>query len=299
MADYYDTLGIKKGASEEEIKKAYRKLAMKFHPDRNPGNKTAEEKFKKISEAYAVLSDSEKRRQYDMFGDQKFHQNFSQEDIFRGADFRNIFSDAGFDGHDIFSRIFGAGFGGPGFGGRSGFGGPPPRGQDIEYPLTISFQEAYKGAERHLNFSLSDGSSRDLTIKIPAGVGDGGKLRIAGKGAAGPMGGAPGDLFVVISVAQHPVYTRSGNDIDGKLKLKLSEALKGCSKEVETLEGPKRIKVPSGVKPGTKIRLRNLGFPVPGKTLRGDFFAVIEYEVPENLSPNQLMAIEHLAEVGL
>jgi curved DNA-binding protein len=277
---------------------------MKFHPDRNPGNKAAEEKFKKISEAYAVLSDTEKRRQYDMFGDQKFHQNFSQEDIFRGADFRNIFSDAGFDGSDIFSRIFGAGFGGAGFGGqgfggRGGFGGAPPRGQDIEYPLTISFQEAYNGAERHLNFSLSDGSSRDLTIKIPAGVSEGGKLRIAGKGVASALGGAPGDLYIVVSVAQHPVFTRNGPDIDGKLRLKLSEALKGCSKDVETLEGSKKIKIPAGVKPGTKIRLRNLGFPVPGKSIRGDFFAVIEYEVPENLSPNQLLAIDRLAEVGL
>ncbi|MEI6832740.1 MAG: J domain-containing protein [bacterium] len=304
MADYYETLGIKKGASEDEIKKSYRKLAMKFHPDRNPGNKTAEENFKKISEAYAVLSDSEKRRQYDMFGDQKFHQNFSQEDIFRGADFRNIFSDAGVDGSDIFSRIFGAGFGGAGFGGqgfggRGGFGGPPPRGQDIEYPLTISFQEAYNGAERHLNFSLSDGSTRDLTIKIPAGVSDGGKLRVAGKGVASPMGGAPGDLFVVVSVAQHPLFVRSGQDIEGKLRLKLSEALKGCSKEVETFDGNKKIKIPAGVKPGTRIRLKNLGFPLPGKSLRGDFFAVIEYEVPENLSPTQMLAIDHLAEVGL
>jgi curved DNA-binding protein len=304
MADYYETLGIKKGASEEEIKKSYRKLAMKFHPDRNPGNKTAEEKFKKISEAYAVLSDSEKRRQYDMFGDQKFHQNFSQEDIFRGADFRNIFTDAGFDGSDIFSRIFGSGFAGAGFGGqgfnsRGGFGGPPPRGQDIEYPLTISFQEAFKGSERHLSFSLSDGSTRDLTIKFPAGVSDGGKLRVAGKGIASPYGGSPGDLYVVISVSQHPLYARNGRDIEGKLRLKLSEALKGCSKDVETLDGPKKIKIPSGVKPGTKIRLKGLGFPVAGKSTRGDFFAVIEYEVPDTLSPSQITAIDQLAEVGL
>lgn len=305
MADYYETLGIKKGASEDEIKKSYRKLAMKFHPDRNPGNKTAEDKFKKISEAYAVLSDSEKRRQYDMFGDQKFHQNFSQEDIFRGADFRNIFTDAGFDGSDIFSRIFGSGFGGQGFGGqgfgggRGGFHHQPVKGQDIEYPLTISFQEAFKGADRNVNFSLTDGSSRDLTIKVPAGVSDGGKLRVAGKGIPSPHGGPAGDLYVLISVATHPTFSRSGHDIEGKLRLKLSEALKGCSKDVETMDGPKKIKVPASVKPGTKIRLKNLGFPMPGKALRGDFFVVVEYEVPESLSANQLAAVEHLAEVGL
>lgn len=299
MADYYDTLGIKKGATEDEIKKSYRKLAMKFHPDRNPGNKTAEEKFKKISEAYAVLSDPEKKRQYDMFGDQKFHQNFSQEDIFRGADFRNIFTDAGFDGSDIFSRIFGGGFGGQGFSGRGGFGGPPQKGQDVEYPLTVSFQEAFRGAERHLNFSLSDGSSRDLTIKVPAGVADGGKLRVSGKGATSPYGGPPGDLYVVVTVAAHPQFSRAGHDIDGRLKLKLSEALRGCSKEVETLDGSKKIKIPAGVKPGTKIRLKSLGFPVPGKAIRGDFFAVVEYEVPENLNAEQIQAVESLAEVGL
>ena len=304
MADYYDTLGIKKGASEDEIKKSYRKLAMKFHPDRNPGNKTAEDKFKKISEAYAVLSDSEKRRQYDMFGDQKFHQNFSQEDIFRGADFRNIFTDAGFDGADIFSRIFGSGFGGQGFGGqgfggRGGFQQQHMKGQDIEYPLTISFHEAFKGSDRHVNFSLTDGSSRDLTIKIPAGVSDGGKLRVAGKGIPSPHGGPPGDLYVLISVATHPTFIRSGNDIEGTLRLKLSEALRGCAKDVETMDGPKKIKVPAGVKPGTKIRLKNLGFPMPGKSLRGDFFVVVEYEVPETLSAHQLVAVDRLAEVGL
>lgn len=299
MADYYDTLGIKKGASEDEIKKSYRKLAMKFHPDRNPGNKTAEDKFKKISEAYAVLSDSEKRRQYDMFGDQKFHQNFSQEDIFRGADFRNIFTDASFDGSDIFSRIFGSGFGGQGFGGRGGFHQQPVKGQDIEYPLTISFQEAFRGADRNVNFSLTDGSSRDLTIKIPAGVSDGGKLRVAGKGIPSSHGGPPGDLYVLISIATHPTFSRSGSDIEGKIRLKLSEALRGCSKDVETMDGPKKIKVPAGVKPGTKIRLKNLGFPMPGKSLRGDFFVVVEYEVPESLDANQRTAVDHLAEVGL
>ena len=315
MANYYDTLEVKKGASDDEIKKSYRKLAMKFHPDRNPGDKSAEEQFKKISEAYAVLSDSEKRRQYDMFGDQKFHQNFSQEDIFRGADFRNIFTDAGFDGGDIFSRIFGAGFGGAGFGeggfggagfggtggrsGRSGFGGPPPKGQDVEYPVTISFQEAFKGSERHISFRLSDGSSRDLTIKIPAGVSDGGKLRLAGKGAPSQYGGQPGELYCVISVAPHPLFIRQGNDVDGKLILKLSEALRGCSKDVETLDGAKKIKIPSGVKPGTKIRLKNLGFPIPGKSNRGDFFAVVEYDVPHSLNERQMDLVNSLAEAGL
>ena len=296
MADYYEKLGVKKGASDDEIKKSYRKLAMKYHPDRNPGDKAAEDKFKDISEAYAVLTDDEKRKQYDMFGDQKFHQNFSQEDIFRGADFRNIFTDAGFDGSDIFSRIFGAGFGG----GRGGFGGgQAPKGQDVEYPVTISFQDAFKGADRLISFRLSDGTSRELTIKVPAGVRDGGKLRVAGKGAASPYGGPAGDLYVVISIAEHPQYSRSGDDIEGKISLKLSEALLGCSKDIETLDGSKKIKVPAGVKPGTKIRLKHLGFPVPGKAIRGDFYAVVEYDVPNKLSSQQIELVTSLAEAGL
>jgi curved DNA-binding protein len=301
MSDYYELLGVKKGATDDEIKKSYRKLAMKFHPDRNPGNKQAEDKFKQISEAYAVLTDTEKKRQYDMFGDQKFHQNFSQEDIFRGADFRNIFTDAGFDGSDIFSRIFGSGFGGgPGRGGfGGGFSAGSAKGQDLEYAVTISFNDAFKGAERHVSFRMNDGSSRELTIKIPAGVREGGKLRVAGKGANSPYGGQPGDLYVVISVAPHPTYSRTGNDIESKISLKLSDALLGCSKDIETLDGSKKIKVPAGVKPGTKIRLKGLGFPQPGKSERGDFYGVVDYDVPEKLSSKQMDLVKSLAEAGL
>lgn len=300
MADYYELLGVKKSASDDEIKKSYRKLAMKYHPDRNPGNKQAEDKFKQISEAYAVLTDSEKRRQYDMFGDQKFHQNFSQEDIFRGADFRNIFTDAGFDGADIFSRIFGAGFGGfGGAQGRGGFGGGPVKGQDLEYPITISFHDAFSGADRHISFRTNDGTSRELTIKVPAGVREGGKLRVAGKGANSPYGGPAGDLYVVVSVAPHPAYSRVGDDIERKISLRLSDALLGCSKDVETMDGTKKVKIPAGVKPGTKIRLKGLGFPLPGKSIRGDFFAVVDYEVPEKLSSKQMDLVRSLAEAGL
>lgn len=305
MSDYYSTLGVSKGSSEAEIKKAYRKLAMKWHPDKNPGDKAAEEQFKKISEAYAVLSDSEKRKQYDTFGDSRFHQQYSQEDIFRGTDFGNIFGDAGFDASDIFSRIFGGGFTGGGYGGGAargfggrGFGGPQ-KGQDVEYPLTIAFQEAYTGAEKHLAFRLSDGSTRDLTVRVPAGVKEGGKLRVAGKGGASPNGGPQGDLYVVISVAPHPHYERVGDHIEGKMPLKLTEALLGCSKEVTTLDGPKRIKVPAGVKPGTKIRLKELGFPTPGKKQRGDFYAVVEYEMPSHLTAEQQQLVNALAESGL
>lgn len=312
VASYYETLGIPKGAADDEIKKAYRKLALQYHPDRNPDNKQAEDKFKEISEAYAVLSDSAKRKQYDMYGDQKFHQQYSSEDIFKGADFSSIFQEFGFGGpggggggadfSQVFGNLFGGGFGragGPGQGGR-GFRGGHPKGQDVEYPLQIGFMEAYQGGERKLQFRLNDGTSRDLTIKLPAGAKDGGKLKVAGKGASSPTGGPDGDLIVVLSVGLHPIFERVDSDILVKVPMRLSEALLGCSKEVETPEGSKRIKVPEGVKPGTKIRLKNLGFPVsPNSATRGDVLAVVEFELPKTLSPEQREVVAGLQEVGL
>lgn len=300
MADYYETLGLKRGAADDEIKKSYRNLAKQYHPDRNPGDKGAEEKFKKISEAYAVLSDPEKRKQYDVVGDRQFHQNYSTEDIFRGTDFGSIFQefDLGGGGGDFFSRIFGGGMGGfPGGGGR---GMRPQKGQDIEFPLSIAFMEAYQGAEKEINFRLSDGSTRELKVRVPAGARDGGRLRVAGKGANSPMGGTPGDLFIVFHVASHPKFERHGDHIETKLGLKLTEALLGTSKEVETPEGRRKVKVPGGVKPGTKIRLKGLGFPRPGhKEARGDLFAIVEYQLPDHLSAGQKEAIGELARHGL
>lgn len=301
-SDYYSILGLPKGASLEDIKKSYRKLALQYHPDRNPGDKKAEETFKKISEAYAVLSDPEKKKQYDLFGDQKFHQNYSSEDIFRGADFHTIFREFDLGGGDFFSRIFsGSGFGGSegfyqGSSGRRG----ASKGQDVEYPLTISFLESYNGAEKNISYRLNDGSTQDFKLKVPAGVREGAKLRVAGKGAQSPFGGKSGDLYVVISVAGHPDFSRTGNDIETPVLLKLSEALLGCSKEVTTLEGKKRVKIPAGVKPGTKVRLKGLGFPEPGsKSSRGDLYAVVQYDIPNILNKSQLEAVEQLSQLGL
>lgn len=290
MEDYYKILGVDKSASIEEIKKAYRKLAMQHHPDRNAGNKASEEKFKKISEAYAVLSDSEKKKQYDTFGSSGFHQKYSTDDIFRGADFSSVFDDMG--GMGGFENIFGRMFGG---GGRRG----PVKGQDIEYIMQVSFEEAYRGGERNIDVSLSNGERRQFKMKVPAGIKSGGRLRVAGKGARPPHPqGIPGDLYIRLEVANHPIYTRVGDDIEVKMPVKFSDIYLGNVCEVQTLEGSRKIKVPAGVKMGTKIRLRGLGFPSQHGT-KGDLFAVVDLNVPENLSSAQLEAVEALRDVGL
>lgn len=309
MADYYKTLGVEKGATDDVIKKAYRKLALKFHPDRNKGDPKAEEKFKEISEAYAVLSDEGKKKQYDNFGDQKFHQQYSQEDIFRGADFSSIFREFNLGGFDLGS-IFGGRGGSAGFEAFGGMGGRGAgtaearrgamKGQDVEYPLTIGFEEAFRGSERQLSFRLEDGTSRSLKVKVPKGARDGAKLRIAGKGADSPYGGDAGDLYVVVSVAAHPRFTRTGDDVEAPLPLKLTDALLGATAEVETLDGVKKVKVPALMKPGKKIRLKGLGFPIArSETERGDFYVVVDYLLPETLTAAQKYAVEAMRDADL
>jgi curved DNA-binding protein len=300
MRDYYEVLGVSKNSNADEIKKSYRKLALKYHPDRNQGSADAESKFKEISEAYAVLSDPEKKRQYDMVGSSGFHQRYSQEDIFRNTDYGSVFEE--FDlGGDIFSRIFGSMGGGPaGRRGAGGFGGARQmKGQDVDINLEITFEEAFQGAKRPVNFSLSDGSSVSLSISIPKGTKEGTKLRVSGKGAKSPYpNGMAGDLYVTICVLPHPKFKRSGDDIEIEVPVKISEALLGTHKEVETFDGSKKIKIPAGVKPGTKLRLKELGF-FSQNGQRGDFFATIAYDIPPSLSKEQKQEIEKLAKVGL
>jgi curved DNA-binding protein len=306
LSDYYKTLGVTKGTPGPDIKKAYRKLAMEHHPDQNKGDPKAEAKFKEISEAYAVLSDDKKRQQYDMYGSSDFSQKYSRDDIFRGTDFNSVFNEFGFGQStgggmgDIFSHMFGGQQGGMGGGGfNQGFGGRPPKGQDVEYEITIGFNEAFSGSEREVSFSLTDGSSQSMKVKVPAGIKDGGKLRVQGKGAPSRHGGASGDLYVIVRVSPHPDFVRVEQNIEVLLPLKITEALLGCTKEVPTLDGAKKLKIPAGVKPGTKIRLRGLGFPKLAKVPQGDLFAVIEYDVPKELSEAQVEAINTLQELDL
>jgi curved DNA-binding protein len=294
--DYYQVLGLSKGATADEIKKAFRKMAVKYHPDKNPGDKGAEEKFKEINEAYAVLSDPEKKTQYDRFGSSGFHKRYSQEDIFRGFDVGDMFKDAGFGTEDIFSRIFGAGM----HGHRQGFHyntGREP-GENFTMELQVTFRDAFSGGEKRVAFKRN-GKREEIKVKIPAGIESGAKLRIAGKGGEGQRGGEPGDLILVIQVAGDPHFAREGDDIAVEKQIRFTEAALGTTMDVETLDGAKRIKVPAGIQPGTRIRLKGLGFPHMGQTGRGDFYVRIGVSVPEQLTSAQRELLEQLAAKGV
>ncbi len=317
--DYYKLLGVEKGASNEEIKKAYRKLALKYHPDRNKGNKEAEEKFKKISEAYAVLSDTEKRQQYDQFGSAGFQQRYSQEDIFRNADLgdilrefginfgggggRTTFRTSGMGGGNIFEQMF---QGGPGGGGQSfhSFGGQQRpqqqmKGADATLELSIPLEEVLQGGEKTI--SLGRGSSAEkVSVKIPAGIESGKKLRVQGKGQPSPMGGPPGDLMLHIKVLQHDTFTREGNDLIVERQIPYSAAVLGTEVDVPTLDGKRlKVKVPAGSHSKAKLRLRGQGLPSKPGGSRGDLYAKILVEVPKTLSPEQQELVEKLAKSGL
>jgi curved DNA-binding protein len=294
--DYYEILGLKKGATPAEIKKTYRKLAIKYHPDKNPGNKEAEERFKEINEAYAVLSDPEKKAQYDQFGSAGFHQRYSQEDIFRGFNVDDLFKETGFGTEDIFSRIFGGGF--QGRGGFGGFRGGRQKGADLSMELHVSFREAFTGCEKRIAFMRGD-RREELSVKVPAGVESGARLRIPGKGEAGAGGGPSGDLYLEVKVGSDPLYARDGDDLIVERRIHFTEAALGTSLEVPTLDGNRRIKVPAGIQPGTKIRLKGFGFPHLGGTGRGDCYVRIGVTVPEQLTGEQRQLLEELAKKGL
>jgi len=295
--DYYKVLGVDKKATPEEIKKAFRKLAVKYHPDRNPNDKAAEDKFKEINEAYAVLSDPKKKEEYDTFGSSGFHKQYSQEDIFRGFDFSNVYRDMGAGGgEDIFSRLFGGGFGRGA--GRGGFRGGPQRGGDLEMEVDIAFREAAQGAEKQIAFRRS-GQREELKIKIPAGVDNGSKIRIAGKGGQGEGGGPDGDLFLIIRVLPDPVFSREGGDLFVDRSIPFSAACLGTTLDVPTLEGDKRIKVPAGMQPGTKIRLKGCGIKPLGSNTKGDLYVKVAVHVPETLNAGQKKVVEDLEKLGL
>ncbi len=302
MADYYKTLGVEKTASADAIKKAYRKLAMKWHPDRNPDDPQAEDRFKEVSAAYAVLSDAAKRQQYDQFGDSQFHQQWSTEDILRDFNIDDILSQMGMKSGG-FSFNFGRGGGGSifdMFGGAAG--GPqgrprrpqPKRGLNAEIALPISFYEAMKGTERHLKVNVG-GEQRDLTVRIPSGIESGKKLRVKGKGHPGPAG--PGDLYLKVKVEADARFERKGDDLCTTVEISPSTLLIGGSIEVPTLDGARSLKVNAG---GKTVRIKGQGAPRLGAGDDcGDLYVELKVVVPESLSAEQREAVERLRAVDL
>jgi curved DNA-binding protein len=299
--DYYKILGVNKSASDEELKKAYRKLAMKYHPDHTKGDKNAEEKFKKISEAYAVLSDKEKRKQYDTFGSNGFQQRYSQEDIFRGFDFGDILREFGFGG----AGPFGGGGMRFSYGGESPFGGSQrqqqaqTKGADLVYELPLTLQEVATGTSKTVSFQ-HQGRSEKITVKIPKGMISGKKLRVAGKGESSPYGGSRGDLYIQAQVLKDPVYEVEGHNLFIKKEIKLSEAMLGSNISVPTLNSKElSLKIPPGTKHKTKMRLSGHGLPRMHAKGQGDLYVHIYIIMPKQLTKNQKKLIEQLAETGL
>ncbi len=310
--EYYKILGVSKEASTEEIKKAYRKLAVKYHPDKNPGDKEAEAKFKQISEAYAVLSDPKKRQEYDTFGANGFQQRYSQEDIFRGFDLNDILSQFGFGTGSFRSTTFHTGQGGNPFenlfqgGSRMGGGcrgsscrPQPVKGEDLTYELTITLEDVLHGAEKTISLR-QNGSPQNISVKIPKGIEAGKRLRLGGKGRPSPSGGPSGDLYLKINIAPHPLFKREGDNLILEKRIPFSQACLGTRLEVETLEGKKlKVKVPAGVQQESKLRLKGHGLSAGPLGGRGDLLVRIAIQIPKKLTREQKKAVRRLAELGL
>jgi molecular chaperone DnaJ len=343
--DYYEILGVGRHAGDEEIKKAYRKLAMQYHPDRNPGDKAAEERFKEASEAYQVLSDAERRAQYDRFGHAAFQHGGGFD--FSGAGFEDIFS-------DIFGDIFSPGRGR----GRS----RARRGEDLRYDLDIKFEESILGTEKVINIprlatcdschgkGTKGGAAREtctacrgtgqmrfqqgfftiaktcgqcngqgsvirdpcrtcsgngvvqqtqaLNIKIPGGVDTGSRLKLRGEGEAGRHGAPPGDLYVVISVEEHPLFARQENHIVCEVPISFPQAALGAEIDVPTLEGKVKMKIPHGTQSGAVFRLKGKGAPDLRGAHRGDQLVRVIVETPRKLTSRQRELLEEFAKNG-
>lgn len=348
--DYYEILEVEKNANDVELKKAYRRLAMKYHPDRNPDNPEAEDKFKEANEAYEILSDSQKRAQYDQFG----HAGTSGQGGFSGSGF------GGFE--DIFGDMFGDIFGGS-FGGRTKKRTGPEKGSDIRYSITLTFEEAAFGVEKEVKIRRSEkcidcsgtgakpgtnkktcsacsGSGeirqaqrtpfgtmmnvracnvcsgtgsvietpcvkcsgageikkeKQISIKIPAGVDEGSAIRLTGEGELGLRGGPRGDLYVVISVMQHNLFRREGNDVYCEMPITFVQAALGDELEIPTLDGRVKYKIAEGTQTGTVFRLREKGIPRLRGTGRGDQYVKVLVEVPKKLSDTQKDLLKEFA----
>jgi len=296
VKDYYSILGVSNTTTEEDIKKAFRKKAMDYHPDRNKDNPKSEDKFKEINEAYAVLSDKKKRSQYDRFGSDNFHKRFSREDIFRGFDPNSNFNGFGSqfgsgranDFPDLDSMFSNHGFSEP----------QPLKGKDIRQEFFISFQEAALGTQRQIIIELN-GNKVKTTFKVPAGSKDGSSLRLTGKGQPGISGGAYGDLYLKIGVNNHPHFKREDDDIVVDKEISPTEALLGITVVVSTLIDSKNITIPPCTESHTKIKLKGVGIPFNGGKNNGDQLVRIIVKYPKSLTNEQLELVHKLKTTGL
>lgn len=302
--DYYNILGVSKNASADEIKKAFRNLARKYHPDINPGDKQAEEKFKDIQQAYEVLSDPEKKRSYDMFGEAGFqggrpgggYQTYYSTNFGDFGENIHFGGASGFSGlEDIFSEIFGSRGGR-----REDPRRRPTKGRDVEHQIEIDFNTAIKGGTRDIKIAR-ESNGKDLTtetisVKIPSGVDNGSKIRVGGKGEPGRHSGKRGDLYLRVKVAPHPIFKRNKYDIFLDLPITIFEAALGAEVEVPTVDSTAKLKIPAGVQNGTKMRLKGKGVLNPKTRERGDQYINILVSMPDNITETDKKKFEELSE---
>ncbi|MEP6916719.1 MAG: DnaJ C-terminal domain-containing protein [Acidobacteriota bacterium] len=326
--DYYDTLGVPKTASAKELKQAYRKLARKHHPDVNPGDKSAESRFKEINEAYEVLGDPEKRKKYDELGanwrQYEQAQQYGQGSPFgggapgegtwnintggEGGGYRTISEEEMHDlfgNEDPFSDFFKTFFGGGGGGAREGAGGRARqsraarsvKGRDIEHEVELTLEEAYHGATRRISIKQG-GHARSVDVRIPVGVKEGSRVRAAGEGEAGASGGGSGDLYLRVRLKPHAVFERKGSDLHAKVAVTVTTAVLGGEAQVPTITGSVRLKIPETTQSGQVFRLKSHGMPAVGKPdERGDLYATVEIQLPRSLTREQRVHYDALAKL--
>ncbi len=304
--DYYQLLGVPKGATQDEIRKSFRKLARVHHPDVAKDKKTAEAKFKEINEAYEVLGDPEKRQKYDTLGADWERGGAAQRPppgwgggMGGGGNGGASFGGTGFS--DFFEQFFGGRAGRQGGGGFGGFGGmeEPVRGEDVEADLLVTIEEALHGGQKKISFRR-DGNPRVETydVKIPKGVREGQRIRLAGQGGAAGRGASAGDLYLRVRFERHPNYRVEEADLIYELEVPAWKAVLGTEVEVPTPEGSIKLKVPPGAQPGRKFRLKGRGLPKNAGG-RGDFFVQLEVGLPTSLTPEERELWEQLAKAGL
>ncbi len=334
--DCYEILGISRNADEAAIKKAYRKLAKKYHPDTNPGNSKAEEHFKEVSEAYNILNDKEKKKLYDQYGYDAFDDsgNPRPEEWFKygGGPFRQAGGDndnfqyrefhfnpgGGGQGDVDLDDLFGSFFGGQsgayysgrnGFGGFNGFRGQTggrqrqtfsQKGQDVHAQIQIALREAATGCDRMIEYTDHTGASQTLKVHIPAGIASGGKVRLAGKGYPGKNGGKAGDLLLEVELAEDPVFERKGKDIYSTVRVPYSTLILGGQVTVDTLHGPVNCKIREGTRAGSKIRLKGKGMPaLKKKDKTGDQYVTVEVLMPAKVSEETKRKLRECAAEGV